>query len=291
MAAETALDLIERQGWLDQLSDRLQPAIERTLTASGGQPLKNVLHGVWLGHPLHPVLTDVPIGSWTAVLVLDALDEIGGRNRFGRGADAAVAVGLVGALGAAVTGLTDWQHLAGRTRRLGLTHGLLNLSATLLYTRSWQLRRRNARREGRGFALLGYAVSIAAAYLGGHLVYGHHIGVDYTAGQPLPHAFVPVLAEAELREGELRRVEANGTPVLLVRRNGLIRAIAETCAHLGGPLAEGRLEGGSVVCPWHGSRFALEDGRVLDGPSPYPQPCLETRVRNGQIEVRRAEFH
>jgi nitrite reductase/ring-hydroxylating ferredoxin subunit len=77
-------------------------------------------------------------------------------------------------------------------------------------------------------------------------------------------------------------------PVLLLRRGERIYAIAETCAHLGGPLAEGTLDGLSVICPWHGSRVALEDGRVLDGPSTFPQPCFETRVHHGQIEVRAA---
>ena len=89
-------------------------------------------------------------------------------------------------------------------------------------------------------------------------------------------------------EGEPRRVEADGTAVLLVRQGENLYALAETCAHMGGPLSEGKLEDGCVICPWHGSRFALDDGRVLDGPSTFPQPRLETRVRDGQIEVKAA---
>jgi nitrite reductase/ring-hydroxylating ferredoxin subunit len=130
-------------------------------------------------------------------------------------------------------------------------------------------------------------VSSLAAYLGAHLVYKDKIGVDHTADTSPPEDFVAVLSEAELGENELRRVDANGMPVLLVRRNNRIYAIAETCAHLGGPLSEGKLEDATVRCPWHGSRFSLEDGRVLEGPSVHAQPVLEVRVRDGQIEVRR----
>ena len=132
-------------------------------------------------------------------------------------------------------------------------------------------------------------VSGVAAYLGGHLVFKDKIGVDHTADHSPPENFVSLLAESELRENELRRVDVNGMPVLLVRRGQRIYAIAETCAHLGGPLSEGKLEDTTVRCPWHGSRFALEDGRVLEGPSVHAQPVLEVRVRDGQIEVRGAK--
>jgi nitrite reductase/ring-hydroxylating ferredoxin subunit len=148
------------------------------------------------------------------------------------------------------------------------------------------LRQREERRAGRGFALLGFVASTAAAYLGGKLVYRYRVGVDRAAEVSPPRDFVPVMAETDLRENELRRVEATRMPILLVRRQGQIYALAETCSHLSGPLAEGQLEGNSVVCPWHGSRFALADGRVLNGPATHPQLCFETRVRNGQIEVR-----
>jgi nitrite reductase/ring-hydroxylating ferredoxin subunit len=139
-----------------------------------------------------------------------------------------------------------------------------------------------------GLAMLGYAVSSAAAYLGGHLVYGEQVGVDHTAAQEMPKEFVAVLAEGELGEGEMKKVEADGVPVLLVRRNGEIHAIAHTCSHMGGPLSEGKLEGEVVQCPWHGSRFSIRDGSVVDGPATFPQPCFAVRVRDGQIEVRSA---
>jgi nitrite reductase/ring-hydroxylating ferredoxin subunit len=73
---------------------------------------------------------------------------------------------------------------------------------------------------------------------------------------------------------------------MLVRAGGRIHALANTCSHLGGPLCEGTLHEGGVVCPWHGSRFDLETGEVLDGPAVFPAPRFETRVRDGRIELR-----
>jgi len=288
MATERAVQVIERQDWLEPMADRLQSTLNEAFAAAGpvGQEVADVLHGRWLGHPLHPVLTDIPIGCWTAAAVLDGLEEMSGNRVVGHSADAAIGIGILGALGAAVTGLTDWRHTDGRARRLGLAHGLLNTGALMLYTTSMVLRRFQARRAGRGVAALGFVMANAAAYLGGHLVFGEQIGVDHTAAQVPPDQFVRVLPVSELPENQLHRVLADGVPVLLLRRRGQIYAIAETCSHLGGPLAEGKLEDLSVVCPWHGSRFALDSGQVLNGPSTFAQPCFETRVENGYIEVR-----
>ncbi|HZT58253.1 MAG TPA: Rieske 2Fe-2S domain-containing protein [Pyrinomonadaceae bacterium] len=288
MASEALLNVIDRQDFLEQASEAIQPAVTGAFEAAGpaGQEVKNFLHGTWLGHPLHPVLTDVPVGAWTAALALDAMETMSGRKELAAGADAAIAVGLVGALGSAVTGLTDWSATSGRARKVGMLHGLLNAGATVLYTTSLLMRRRKKRSAGVGLAMLGYAASSAAAYLGGHLVYGEQVGVDHTAAQEMPKEFVAVLDENELGEGELKKVEAKGVPVLLVRRGGEIHAVAHTCSHMGGPLSEGKLEGDVVQCPWHGSRFNVTDGSVVDGPATFPQPCFETRVRDGQIEVR-----
>jgi len=288
MVTEALIKTVEQQEALDRLSDKIQPLVVDAFKSSGlaGRKGKNLLHGTWLGHPLHPALTDVPLGAWTAALTLDAMETISGRKELGAGADAAIAVGLVGAAGAAVTGLTDWSETNGRARRVGLLHGLLNVGATALYATSLVLRRKDRRSAGRGFAMLGYAVSSTAAYLGGHLVFGEQIGVNHAAAQEMPKEFVPVLADAELREGEMKRADAGGVPVLLVRREGAVCALANTCSHFGGPLSEGKLEGDVVQCPWHGSRFNVTDGSVVDGPATFPQPCFEARVREGQIEVR-----
>jgi nitrite reductase/ring-hydroxylating ferredoxin subunit/uncharacterized membrane protein len=290
MSADRAIQLVNRQDWLEPLADRLQSILRNTAATVGpaGQQVEDVLHGRWLGHPLHPALVNVPLGAWTIAAVLDAIEEGSGNRALGSGADAAIGLGLMAALGAAITGIADWRHTEGQARRVGLAHGLLNTGALALYTTSLILRRFKARRAGRGVAALGYIVANASAYLGGHLVFNQQIGVDHTADQRPPQAFVPVMSAADLPENTLRRVTAEGMPVLLLRRGERIYAIAETCSHLGGPLAEGTRENLSVICPWHGSRFALESGAVLNGPSTYPQPCFETRVQQGQIEVRAA---
>jgi nitrite reductase/ring-hydroxylating ferredoxin subunit/uncharacterized membrane protein len=279
---------VDDQGWLDPTADALQPAVKLAFEALGPakRGVKNFLHGTWLGHPLHPVMTDIPLGAWTATLLLDALSDDRGRSGIARAADASLALGLAGALGSAVTGLADWSETDARPRRLGVAHAALNVGATLLFTASLFSRGRGSRGAGRGLAITGYLATIAAAYLGGELVYHEQIGVDHSSGRELPEKFTPLLPDEDLPEGKLKRVLYKETPLLLVRRGDSVYALAETCAHLGGPLSEGKLEGDTVVCPWHASRFTLESGEVVDGPSAFPQPCLKTRIRNGQIEVK-----
>lgn len=272
------------------VDEKVQKLLDEALYAGGSpaaQQVRNFLNGTWLGEPLHVVLTDVPIGAWTVALAFDGLHLATGRREFARAADASIGMGLLGAMGAAVTGATDWSDVDPPARRTGFIHGLLNLGGTALFATSLVMRRRKSREIGRVLSTLGYAVMAYSAHLGGKLVYEHRVGVDRTAGQAFPKEFTAVLPEANLPEGVLTRAMYQSTPILLVRRGDRVFAVAETCSHFDGPLSEGKLEGDTVVCPWHNSRFALEDGRVLDGPAVHPQPCLEVRTREGQIEVRR----
>lgn len=290
MDQKSTIDRVAEQEWLGAAGDTLQPAVLSAFKAGGkaGQAIKNVLHGTWLGHPLHPAITDVPIGAWTTAAVLDGL-ELLGEEKYKPGADAAISVGLVGAVGAAVTGLTDWTGTTKERRKIGLMHGMLNAGATVLYVTSLFLRRREATRGAAiGLSMLGYGVVSASAYLGGQLVFGKQVGVDHTAtAAKYPKDFIAVLPESELAENTMRRVEAGEVPVLLARKNGEIFALAHTCSHLGGPLSEGKLlEDGSVQCPWHGSVFSLKDGSVVNGPATEPEPKFDVRVTAGQIEVR-----
>ncbi|HEX5430909.1 MAG TPA: Rieske 2Fe-2S domain-containing protein [Bryobacteraceae bacterium] len=289
MPAQGAVGVIARQEWMRPLEEKLQDAIHCSFTSGGanGQKVKNFLHGTWIGHPLHVILTDVPIGAWTAAMVFDVLDSMSRGNQWQSAANGAIAIGLAGAAGAAIAGLTDWQNTDPPARRIGLTHGLLNVGGVTLFASSLAMRKRNCGTAGRALSILGYAVATVAARLGGNMVYEQRVGVDHTSGQTLPDEFVSVLADSDLAENQPRRVQFQNVPILLVRRNGSIFALAETCSHMGGPLSEGKLIDQSIKCPWHGSRFALEDGRVLDGPAVHPQPCLEARVANGQIEIRK----
>jgi nitrite reductase/ring-hydroxylating ferredoxin subunit/uncharacterized membrane protein len=273
------------------VDEKLQKLLDKALYGGGhpsAQKVRNFLNGTWLGEPLHVVLTDVPVGAWTVAMAFDALDLVFDRGEFARACESSIGIGLLAAAGAAVTGMTDWSDVDPPARRLGLIHGLLNLGGTALFATSLFLRKRKSRNAGRIVSVLGYAVMSYAAHLGGKLVYEHRVGVDRTDGQVFPEQFVAVLPETSLVDGKLTRVMYQGAPILLVRRGDRLFAMADTCSHFSGPLSEGKLEGDTVVCPYHFSRFALEDGRVLDGPAVHPQPCLEVRTQNGQIELRHA---
>jgi nitrite reductase/ring-hydroxylating ferredoxin subunit/uncharacterized membrane protein len=273
---------------LDKVAEPLGDAVRDAFKSAGpaGQQAKNALHGVWLGHALHPVITDVPIGAWTTALVMDTAAQ--GDPGMQRAATFAIGVGLAGALGAAVTGLTDWSETDGKARRTGLIHGLLNITATALFATSYALRRKDSHDGGRKCAWTGYAIAVGAAYLGGDLVYGQRIGVTHADAEP-PKEFTAVLDSAALPDNTMTRARAGDADILLVRQHGRLCALTHACSHLGGPLSEGTLKDGSVVCPWHGSEFALDDGRVINGPATLPQPRLEVRERDGRIEVRPAE--
>lgn len=283
---ETALESLANEPWLDTVGTPLADAVKNVFTTAGdaGRVVKNALHGTWLGHPVHPIFTDLPLGAWTTALALDARESMTGDGGYGRAADVALAVGLAGAVGAAVTGLNDWSETDGRAKRQGLLHGLLNISATALVAAGYGLRRGRSRGAGRACAFAGYAIALTSAYLGGSLVYSQRVGVTHAA-IPEPEAFTPVMDAADLPEGAMRKATLGEASVLVVRQHGRLCAMSHSCAHLGGPLSEGTLKDGSVVCPWHGSEFALADGRVLNGPAAEPQPCFAARERGGKIEV------
>jgi len=290
MSQNNPIDLIEKQEWLGKVADAVQPLILDAFKAGGeaGQQLKNILHGTWLGHPLHPVLTDIPVGAWSLAAIFDTL-ELTGSKKYKKAADVSVAVGLVGALGSAVTGLTDWSGTDGKKRKIGLMHAMLNVTGTALYGTSLALRSKNKTRDtGIALSFAGLGIVSLAAYLGGHLVFGEQVGVDHTAtSDGYPNDFVAVLAENNLAENSMKAVKAGEIIVLLAKKNGKIFAIANTCSHLGGPLNEGELlDDYTVKCPWHGSVFSLKDGSVVNGPATEKQPQFDIRTQNGQIEVR-----
>jgi nitrite reductase/ring-hydroxylating ferredoxin subunit/uncharacterized membrane protein len=270
--------------------EKLQKAVDKALYSGGSptaQKLRNFLNGTWIGEPLHVILTDVPIGAWTVALVFDALDLIAQRREFATAADASLAFGLAGAAAAAVAGIVDWSDVDPPPRRVGLIHGMLNLTAAALFATSLILRKQKSRKQGRLLSVLGYAVMTAAAHLGGKMVYEYRVGIDRTSGQVFPGEFVAVMPETALEESKPTRAEYHGTPILLVRKGERIFALAETCSHFGGPLSEGKLIGDSIVCPYHDSRFTLNDGRVINGPAVHPQPCLKARIRDGHVEVHK----
>ncbi len=289
MAIQETVNELGQQEWLDPVSEAVQQAVANAVSAAGpaGRTIDNALNGTWLGHPLHPVLVEVPVGTWTAALFFDGLNLFSRKNVFAPAADGSIAIGIVGALVSALSGLAQWEYTVGSARRKGMLHALLNTTALSLYTVSLSQRLRGKRAAGVFTGLFGYGITLASAYIGGDLVYGERIGVDHAPEETPPSEWVPVLANVELPEGGMRRVRAGAVDVMLARQNGVVYALAESCSHMGGPLSEGTLEPeGCVTCPWHGSQFALDDGHVVNGPATYDQPHYEARVRDGRIEIR-----
>ena len=296
---DAVIGRIEDAEWLDRPAYTLANAVAlpQRLAGSPGKRARNALHGTWYGHPVHPMLVTIPIGTWTLALGLDTLDAMGaGQGRaYGRAADLAVQAGAAGAVAAATAGLADWQQTHGRSRRVGLAHALLNSTALALQLTSIALRKRGRRKEGRLATAAAWGVMFAGAYLGGHLVYRLRQGVDQADRSVEPRGFEPVLPEVELKEDQPHKVEVwdaverANIPVALVRHRGRIFAIGARCSHMGGPLDEGWLLKGGLVCPWHGSRYDLETGQPLDGPSTCPQPRYEVRVHQGIIEIKRKQ--
>ena len=292
-----AIGRIEAAEWLDGPAYTLANALAlpQRLAGTPGRRARNALHGTWFGHPIHPMLVTVPIGTWTLALGLDTLEALSTDkgNGYGRAADLAVQTGAVGAVAAAAAGLADWQQTHGRPRRVGLVHAVINSTALGLQLASVVLRRRGRRAEGRLATAAGWGAMFAGAYLGGHLVYRHRQGVDQADRSVEPRDFKPILPLAELKEDRPQRVlvhdavERADVPVVLVRHRDRIFALGARCSHMGGPLDEGWLLNGRLVCPWHGSRYDLETGQPVDGPSTCPQPRYRVRVRNGVIEIKR----
>lgn len=290
MQLKRATDVIQGEQFVDAAVEPVKDVANQVF--NGDDParraIRNALHGTWLGHPFHPIIVTVPTGSWVISGLLDLLGATSGDDGYDRAADVTVAVGLAGAVVAAASGVNDWRFTSGRTGRLGLVHGLTNVAAVVVMGVSLLLRLLGARNAGRATGAVGLAIMTGAAYVGGELVYGERVGVSYVSSEKLPRDFVAVMPESDLPEGELRGAKVKGRPIVLLRRGGRIYALAATCSHMGGPLHEGTLNDTCVTCPWHGSVFSMETGRVIDGPASFPQPVLETRLRAGQIEVRLA---
>ncbi|MGH3393381.1 MAG: Rieske 2Fe-2S domain-containing protein [Streptosporangiaceae bacterium] len=275
-------DLVRRVEQIEALDRLAKPLVRVVSSAVRPRAVRNLLSGTYIGHPLHPMLTDVPIGAWGMSAVLDTV----GGPAAGPAADLLVTVGVAAAVPTAVSGLNDWSDTYGRETRVGLVHAMAMTTALSLYAASAVARARGRRRGGRALGLTGLGVLMAGGYLGGHLSFVHGVDVNRTAWQDGPQEWTPVLADADLAEGEHRKVDAAGVPVLLYRTLGRLCALASTCSHMGGPLDEGAIADGCVTCPWHGSIFRFSDGGIVRGPASTPQPRYEARARDGQIEVR-----
>jgi nitrite reductase/ring-hydroxylating ferredoxin subunit/uncharacterized membrane protein len=268
---------------LDAPGKAIAKQIRNLLPAGGG--VKDIISGTWMGHTLHPLMTDLPIGTWTSATLLDLFGGRASRPA----AQRLIGVGLVAAAPTAWTGWADWadtEPADDQIRRIGLVHALANGSAAALYGASLAARRRGAHTTGVLFGLAGATAMSAGGWLGGDLSFARGVGVNQTLFDEEPQDWTPVLDASMLVDDRPVHALAGEREVLIVRRNGTLYALADRCAHRGGKLHEGELDGDCIACPLHGSLFALEDGSVRRGPSAYPQPVYEARVNDGRVEIR-----
>ncbi|MGW1990183.1 Rieske 2Fe-2S domain-containing protein [Embleya sp. NPDC001921] len=260
-------------------------ALVRTVVGRLPQgPVRDTLHGVPLGHALHPLLVQVPIGTWLSASMLDLVP------RTGPASTVLIAVGIGAAAPAAAAGWVDWAETHEQQQRVGLVHAACNMVAVGLYSASLVARLRKRRLHGRVLALAGLAAVGTSGLLGGHLAYRQATGVNHA--EHVPHVvgdgseWHSVGLLSALPDGKPARRFLGETPLLVVRDGSRASVLADRCSHLSGPLSEGDVADGCVTCPWHGSVFSLADGEVVHGPATAPQPLFETRVIGEELQVR-----
>jgi nitrite reductase/ring-hydroxylating ferredoxin subunit/uncharacterized membrane protein len=284
MATKVTEQLVEQLPWLDGVADVLKKVWGPVAGESAPRPLKDLLVGTWLGHPLHPVAVQIPIGFWTSSLMFDLIGEEAP-------ADLLLTVGLASAAPVMATGAAQWIDATSneKPRRLGAFHAMVNTIATGLYAASLVARRSGNRRGGIALSTAGFAFINLGGLFGGDLAYDLGIGVKHTAFERPPTKWTEVLDESELELNKPKRVEVGGVPVMLLKHEDGIHAISAVCPHLGGPLDKGKIDGETVTCPWHGSVFSLQDGKLLHSPSSFPVDSYEVRVQDGRLSIRVAE--
>lgn len=273
------LQRLEATAALDRPAGLLVGQVARFLRRS---QVDDALSGTWLGHPLHPVVVAVPIGAWTSALVLDLAggDKTASRRLIG--------LGLLAALPTAASGAADWSYTEGAERRVGLVHAACNWSAIAVFGGSWLRRRRQPGERNLGLTVAGSALLAVGGYLGGHLTYAAGVGVDTTAFSTGPDRWTDVGADSDVTPQSLVSADLPGGSVLLTSHHGHVVAMDNRCTHRGGPLSEGSIHDGCVECPWHASRFDLDDvGVVRRGPATRSQSSYQVRAEGGRVQVRR----
>jgi nitrite reductase/ring-hydroxylating ferredoxin subunit len=280
---EPVIRRIEAAGSLDGPGKTIGRTIRGVLSPG---KFKDAVSGTWLGHAVHPMLTDVVIGSFTSSTMLDML----GGDPDGRAQERLIAVGIAAYAPTALTGLNDWADTEvtnDSVRRAGLVHASCNALALSLYAASLGFRRGGARREGALLGAMGAAVMMAGGYLGGHMSLTKGVGPNQTVFDPGPTEWTPAADASQLPDGRPTRIVVQDTPVLLLRDGDEIFAIHDRCSHRGCSLSDGEIDGNEVVCACHGSRFDRRDGAVKGGPATSPQPAFQVRQRDELVEIRR----
>ncbi|HEX3964492.1 MAG TPA: Rieske (2Fe-2S) protein [Trebonia sp.] len=266
------MSFLERAEGLDRLAGPGQ-RVARLLPPGR---VRDALYGLWLGHPLHPVLAQVPAGTWLSASLLDAWP---GNEKASR---RLVMAGLAASLPTAIAGAADWSEQHEQQMRVGVVHALANAAAIALYGASVA-----ASRHARSLRLAGLTAVAAAGFLGGHMAYRQSAGANQA--EPVPHLVEPgwhdLMPVADLAGHQLARRMLGDVPVVVISDGEGVYVLADRCSHLSGPLSDGDYRDGCLTCPWHGSTFRASDGTVARGPATAPQPAFSTRVNDGTLQV------
>ena len=275
---------VEAAAALDAPAKAVAKQVRSAMSASAA--VKEAVSGTWLGHALHPMLTDVVIGSFVSATLLDVL----GGDADGRASERLIGIGIAAYAPTAATGGNDWadtEPVSDAVRRAGLVHAATNAAALSLYAASLAARRRGERGRGVALGAAGATALLAAGYLGGHMSFVKGVGPAQTVFDPGPTDWTPAADASLLPDGRPTRVVVDETPVLVLREGDRFYAIHDRCSHRGCSLSDGEVDGDDIVCACHGSRFDKRDGSVQHGPATAPQPAFQVRLRDGRVDVRR----
>lgn len=276
-----SISRIEGVKALDRPAAVVRTAVRRML---GERAVKDALHGVWLGHPLHPGAAQVALGCY---LSATAVGLAGGRRREAGGL---IAAGLVLTAPTAAAGWADWSDAHEDQQRVGLVHATLNVAGALCYLRALVQMLRG--RRGLLSSVTGAGLLGTSAVLGGHMSFRQALGANHAedVAHIGPQDWQRLGPLDALPEGAPVRETAGDVAVLVVRRGGTAVVLADRCPHLAAPLSGGEIVGtggdARVVCPWHGSEFRLDDGCVVHGPATAPVPRFDVRIVDGVVEAR-----
>jgi nitrite reductase/ring-hydroxylating ferredoxin subunit len=285
MTISEKVTAVERAQILDRPAKIARGVVQRLLRNGA---VKDALHGVWLGHPLHPALAQLTLGSFMSASLLDSIR--GGR----RESSALIAAGLATTLPTVAAGWADYADSHEEQQRVGVVHAATNSLAVTCYAAALVARSRGG--SGRAPSIAGGVIAGLGAYLGGHLAYRQALGPNQAEAIPHtgPEQWQPLGPFDELPEGRPVRRHAGDTTVLVVRRGTDVTVLSDRCPHLSAPLHEGEIgdvDGSpTVTCPWHGSVFRLADGAVVHGPATAPVPGFESRVVTGVLQARVRTF-
>ena len=286
--------LVHGWKWLDGFASFFGAIVGGFYKIPGTHPIKTLLHGTWpLGHPLHPMITDLTIGGYTATVAVDVLYLITREAGVGHAADVLMVASFLTSLLSIVSGLTDWNSTYNEERRTGMLHGLLMVVASLGFIASIWLRVAGAEQRDLAIAvgIVAWLVLIVSSYFGGEMVFGYGTAVNRQAWATPPTKWERLdLSESSLDDRKPVVAKAkSGYPVFVVKLDGKVYAMGNTCTHAGGPLNEGKWVGGDrceIECPWHASRFCVKDAKVHGGPATFSEVRFEVRAAEGRIEVR-----